>query len=82
MREAVRRGQRELERGIIGHACAVEVGRIRDGLQEILSGVTNGVLVAVTGQNRLTDGAAVAIKAPDNTLANTRASADSLNESR
>lgn len=40
----------------------VTVGRIRDGLQEIVSGVTNGMRVAVTGQNRLTDGAAVMVQ--------------------
>jgi hypothetical protein len=38
------------------------VGRIRDGLQEIVSGVSTGATVAVTGQNRLSDGAAVVIQ--------------------
>ena len=66
----------------VARSRAVQVGRIRDGLQEILSGLTNGALVAVTGQNRLTDGAAVAIKDPDKTLADTRASADAPNERR
>ena len=43
---------------------AVQVGRVRDGLQEILSGVVPGAVVAVTGQSRLTDGAAVVFEAP------------------
>jgi membrane fusion protein (multidrug efflux system) len=66
----------------IARSRAVQVGRIRDGLQEILSGVTNGAVVAVTGQNRLTDGAAVTIKAQDAALADTQSSAASSNESR
>lgn len=45
----------------------VTVGRIRDGLQEIVAGVTNGMRVAVTGQNRLTDGAAVVIQTSNTT---------------
>jgi membrane fusion protein (multidrug efflux system) len=46
----------------VARSREVTVGRIREGLQEIVSGVTNGMMVAVTGQNRLTDGAAVAIQ--------------------
>ena len=47
----------------VARSCAVQVGRIRDGLQEIVSGITPGAVVAVTGQSRLTDGAAVAVQA-------------------
>lgn len=48
----------------IAHSRAVQVGRVRDGLQEILSGVAPGAVVAVTGQSRLTDGAAVILQRP------------------
>ncbi len=65
----------------IARSRAVQVGRIRDGLQEIVSGVTNGARVAVTGQNRLTEGAAVIIKAQEAALAGTSSSA-SPNERR
>lgn len=61
---------------------AVQVGRIRDGLQEIVSGITNGSIVVVTGQNRLTEGAAVTIKASVGTSADTQASVATPNESR
>ena len=66
----------------IARSRAVQVGRIRDGLQEILSGVTNGAVVAVTGQNRLTDGAAVTIKVPDAAPTDSQTSAALPNESR
>lgn len=48
----------------VAHSRAVQTGRIRDGLQEILGGVKPGESVVVTGQNRLTDGAAVTIQTP------------------
>ena len=41
----------------------VELGRIRSGLQEIVSGLTVGEIVVVTGQRRLTDGARVRVQA-------------------
>jgi len=66
----------------IARSRAVQVGRIRDGLQEIVSGVTTGAAVAVTGQNRLTDGAVVTIKAQDAALADTQSSAALRNENR
>jgi len=47
----------------VAHSRAVQTGRIRDGLQEILDGVKPGESVVVTGQNRLTDGAAVTVQA-------------------
>jgi len=61
----------------VARSRSVQVGRIRDGLQEITSGVAAGAVVAVTGQNRLTDGSAVAIKPPDAAFADTRSSAAS-----
>jgi membrane fusion protein, multidrug efflux system len=68
---------------------AVQVGRIRDGLQEIVSGVSPGVVVAVTGQSRLTDGASVtvqtagaAIKDQKASLADTESSNVSKHEKR
>jgi membrane fusion protein (multidrug efflux system) len=47
----------------VAHSRAVQTGRIRDGLEEILDGVKVGEVVVVTGQTRLTDGAAVTIQA-------------------
>lgn len=68
---------------------AVQVGRIRDGLQEIVSGVSPGAVVAVTGQSRLTDGASVtvqtagaAIKDQKASLADTESSNASKHEKR
>jgi membrane fusion protein (multidrug efflux system) len=66
----------------VARSRSVQVGRIRDGLQEIISGIAAGAVVAVTGQNRLTDGAAVAIKPPDAAIADTLSSASSRNETR
>jgi membrane fusion protein (multidrug efflux system) len=66
----------------VARSRAVQVGRIRDGLQEITSGIAAGAVVAVTGQNRLTDGTAVAIKPPDTALADTQSTASSRNENR
>jgi RND family efflux transporter MFP subunit len=68
---------------------AVQVGRIRDGLQEIVSGVSPGAVVAVTGQSRLTDGASVtvqtagaAMKDQKASLADTESSNASKHEKR
>ena len=41
---------------------AVTVGRIHDGLQEIVSGLKPGETVVVSGQSKLSDGAAVALQ--------------------
>jgi multidrug efflux pump subunit AcrA (membrane-fusion protein) len=46
----------------VARSRAVQTGRIRDGLQEIIDGVKVGEVVVVTGQTRLTDGAAVTIQ--------------------
>lgn len=43
----------------------VQTGRIRDGLQEIVSGLREGEQVAVSGQTKLFDGAKVRIKSTD-----------------
>lgn len=47
--------------GSVARGRTVVAGRIRDGLQEILRGVQAGETVVVTGQNHLSDGAAVAL---------------------
>src|SRR5262249_39807976 len=44
------------------HSHSVKIGRIRDGLQEILEGVNSGEAVVIAGQSRLTDGATVEIQ--------------------
>ncbi len=46
----------------VARSRPVLTGRIRNGLQEILDGVKSGEKVVVTGQGRLTDGAAVSIQ--------------------
>jgi membrane fusion protein (multidrug efflux system) len=46
----------------VARSRSVQAGRIRDGLQEVVHGVKVGELVVVTGQTRLTDGAAVVIQ--------------------
>ena len=46
----------------VARSRPVQVGRIRDGLQEILAGVKEGEQVAVTGQTKLFDGARVRLK--------------------
>jgi len=46
----------------VARVRAVQTGRIRDGLQEILSGLREGELVAISGQTKLFDGAKVRIK--------------------
>jgi membrane fusion protein (multidrug efflux system) len=73
----------------VAHSRVVQAGRIRNGLQEIVSGVAPGAVVAVTGQSRLSDGAAVTIQAggaaaKDHkaTLADTEASNASKHEPR
>ncbi|MSU21755.1 MAG: efflux RND transporter periplasmic adaptor subunit [Pedosphaera sp.] len=48
--------------GNVARSRSVTVGRIRDGLQEVIEGLKSGDTVVVTGQNRLSDGAAVAIQ--------------------
>jgi len=44
---------------------AVKLGRIRDGVQEIIEGVTLGDQVVVSGTTRLTDGVSVAVQVAD-----------------
>jgi membrane fusion protein (multidrug efflux system) len=44
------------------HSRNVTVGRIREGVQEIIEGVKAGESVVVSGQSRLSDGVAVAIQ--------------------
>ncbi len=46
----------------VARSRAVQVGRIRDGLQEIVSGIATGAVVVVTGQSRLTEGASVTVQ--------------------
>lgn len=46
----------------IARSRPVQAGRIRDGWQEIVAGLPEGAVVAVTGQSRLTDGAPVVIR--------------------
>ena len=48
--------------GNVARSRSVTVGRIRDGLQEVIEGLKSGDTVVVTGQNRLSDGAAIAIQ--------------------
>jgi membrane fusion protein, multidrug efflux system len=48
----------------VARSRAVQTGRIRDGLQEIVEGVKSGETVAVTGQSRLSDGTEVTIQTP------------------
>ena len=73
----------------VARSRTVQVGRIRDGLQEIVSGITPGAVVAVTGQSRLTDGAAVTVqssgaagKETKPTLADTESASASSHEKR
>ncbi|MBI1841431.1 MAG: efflux RND transporter periplasmic adaptor subunit [Verrucomicrobia bacterium] len=46
----------------VARARVVEPGRVRKGLQEILSGLKKGELVVVTGHSRLIDGTPVRIR--------------------
>jgi membrane fusion protein (multidrug efflux system) len=64
----------------IARSRPVTVGRIRDGVQEIITGLTAGETVVVSGQTHLTDGAPVAIQPaePVTALAKT-ASTNSVN---
>jgi RND family efflux transporter MFP subunit len=48
----------------VARSRPVVVGRIQDGLQEITEGLKEGESVIVTGQNRLSDGAAVTLQSP------------------
>jgi membrane fusion protein (multidrug efflux system) len=52
-----------LENGT-ARARTVVTGRIRDGMQEIISGVAAGDAVITSGQSRLGDGAAVTLRSP------------------
>ena len=46
----------------VAHARDVQVGRIRDGVQEILSGLQPGETIVLSGQSKLYEGAMVRIK--------------------
>lgn len=48
--------------GGVVHSRAVTVGRIRDGLQEIVSGLSAGETVVQSGHSRLSDGAVVSVQ--------------------
>ena len=50
--------------GNLARSRDVVVGRIRDGVQEIVEGLKAGESVVLSGQSRLSDGTAVAIQAP------------------
>ena len=46
----------------VAHSRAVTVGRIQDRKQEIVSGLRSGETIVVSGQSKLSDGAAVVIQ--------------------
>ena len=48
--------------GNVARSREVVAGRIQDGLQEIVAGLKAGETVAVSGQSRLSDGAAVTVQ--------------------
>lgn len=48
----------------VARSRPVNPGRIQNGLQEIIAGLKAGETVIVTGQNRLSDGAAVLLQTP------------------
>ncbi|HEY6166470.1 MAG TPA: efflux RND transporter periplasmic adaptor subunit [Verrucomicrobiae bacterium] len=56
--------------GNVARGRAVVVGRIRDGMQEIVEGLKPGEQVVVSGQSRLSDGAAVAVQTAAPALTN------------
>jgi membrane fusion protein (multidrug efflux system) len=45
----------------VAHAREVQIGRVREGRQEILSGLNEGETVVVTGQTKLYEGASVRV---------------------
>jgi len=49
----------------IARSRSVTVGRIRDGVQEIIEGLKAGETVVVSGQNRLSDGTAVVLQSAE-----------------
>jgi len=49
----------------VAHARQVDVGKIKDGRQEVLAGLKAGEVVVTTGQSRLYEGAKVAVKKAD-----------------
>lgn len=50
--------------GAVVKAKTVTLGRVRDGLQEFLTGVKAGEQVVITGQSKLSDGTSVAVGPP------------------
>lgn len=53
-----------IENGV-ARSRQVELGRVRDGLQEVISGAKAGNQVVVNGQSKLSDGVAVAVQAAE-----------------
>ena len=47
------------------HSKQVVLGRVRDGMQEVVSGVKAGEQVVVNGQSKLSDGVAVTVQAAE-----------------
>lgn len=57
----------------VARARSVSIGRIQNGKQEIIEGLKPGEVVVVTGQSKLSDGAAVTIQTPPAAPAQTAA---------
>ena len=51
-----------LENNNVARSRSVETGRVRDGLQEIVSGVRPGETVIVSGNSKLADGSTVTVR--------------------
>jgi hypothetical protein len=50
----------------VAHARTIAVGRVQNGKQEVVNGLKSGESVVVSGQSKLSDGAAVTIQSPTN----------------
>jgi membrane fusion protein (multidrug efflux system) len=48
----------------VAHGRTVKIGRIQNGVQEILEGLKEGETVATSGQGKLTEGAKVTLQSP------------------
>ncbi|HEY6226102.1 MAG TPA: hypothetical protein VI282_03160, partial [Verrucomicrobiae bacterium] len=48
----------------VAHGRAVKIGRIQNGVQEVLEGLKDGELVATSGQGKLTEGMKVTLQTP------------------
>jgi membrane fusion protein (multidrug efflux system) len=53
-----------IDRDQVAHGRTVKIGRIQNGVQEILEGVKDGEIVATSGQGKLTEGTKVALQSP------------------